>query len=47
VKPGRDNWPLRERIKARLTRPLHDWRMRRLGCTKERPYWRYLSCGLT
>ena len=40
-KGGRTLWPLAERIRRRLLRPLGNWRMRRAGFRREGGWWRY------
>jgi hypothetical protein len=40
-KGGRRPWPLPERVRARLARPLRERRMRRDGWRKENGWWRF------
>lgn len=40
-KGGRESWPVRERVRLRLRRPLDDWRMRRRGFRRDGDMWRY------
>lgn len=44
-KGGRELWPLAERLRRRIRRPLDDWRKRRHGWRKENGWWRYGGHG--
>lgn len=40
-KGGREPWPLPERIRRQLMRPLEAWRLKRAGFRRDRGWWRY------